>query len=277
MKSLLWLKPYLLRHKRILFFGLLTVIGSNLFTIAQPMFLGRAVDELKNGIETQTIITSDIILWAGLIVGFSLVAGFFTFLTRQTIIVTSRHIEYDLRNDFLSHLQKLSHSYFQNTPTGDLMAHATNDISSVRNVVGPGIMYPSDTIITLLFVLVMMFMNDWQLTLLSLIPMPLVSFAVYRLGKLIHRKFTERQEKFSALTTRAQEILSGVRVVRAYVREEYEENRFRTLSWDYLKKNLVLAQFQSIMWPLMFILIGFSLIITIYVGGLKVIDGKITI
>ena len=277
MKSLLWLKPYLLRHKRILFFGLLTVIGSNLFTIAQPMFLGRAVDELKNGIETQTIITSDIILWAGLIVGFSLVAGFFTFLTRQTIIVTSRHIEYDLRNDFLSHLQKLSHSYFQNTPTGDLMAHATNDISSVRNVVGPGIMYPSDTIITLLFVLVMMFMNDWQLTLLSLIPMPLVSFAVYRLGKLIHRKFTERQEQFSALTTRAQEILSGVRVVRAYVREEYEENRFRTLSWDYLKKNLVLAQFQSIMWPLMFILIGFSLIITIYVGGLKVIDGKITI
>jgi ATP-binding cassette, subfamily B, multidrug efflux pump len=277
MKSLLRLKPYILRYKKILFWGLLTVIGSNIFTVVQPMFLGKAVDELKHGIETRTLVSSDLLVWAGLIVGFSLVAGFFTFLTRQTIIVISRHIEFDLRNDFLAHLQKLSYSYFQNTPTGDLMAHATNDISSVRNVVGPGIMYPSDTLMTLTFVLIMMFMNDWQLTLLTLIPMPLVSFAVYRLGKLINKKFTERQEQFSALTTRAQETLSGVRVVRAYVREEYEEKRFHALSWDYLKKNLVLAQVQSIMWPLMFVLVGLSLVIAIYGGGLKVIEGRMTI
>jgi len=241
------------------------------------MFLGKAVDELKRGIESRTFVSNDLMMWAGLIVGFSLVAGVFTFLTRQTIIVTSRHIEFDLRNDLLSHLQKLSYSYFQNKPTGDLMAHATNDISAVRNVVGPGIMYPSDTFMTLTFVLIMMFMNDWQLTLLVLIPMPFVSFIVYRIGKFINKIFTDRQEQFSLLTTRAQETLSGVRIVKAYVREEYEEERFRKLSWEYLKKNLILAQVQSIMWPLMFVLVGLSLVITIYFGGLKVIDGRMTI
>jgi len=277
MRPLLRLKPYLLRYKKTLFLGLLTVIGSNAFTVAQPLFLGEAVDALKRGIESHTYISSDIVMWAALIVGFSFVASIFTYLTRQTIIVVSRHIEYDLRNDLLSHLQKLSYSYFQNKPTGDLMAHATNDISAVRNVVGPGIMYPSDTITTLIFVLIMMFTRDWQLTLLALIPMPFVSFVVYRLGKRINKIFMERQKQFSLLTTRAQETLSGVRVIRAYVRETYEEERFRKLSREYLKINLILAKVQSIMWPLMFILVGFSLIITIFFGGLKVIDGRMTI
>jgi len=277
MRPLVRLKPYLLRYKKILLFGLLTVIGSNAFTAVQPMFLGKAVDELKRGIESGTFVSSDLLMWAGLIVGFSLVAGLFTFLTRQTIIVASRHIEFDLRNDLLSHLQKLSYSYFQNKPTGDLMAHATNDISAVRNAVGPGIMYPSDTFMTLSFVLIMMFMTDWQLTLLVLIPMPFVSYVVYYLGKLVNKIFTDRQEQFSLLTTRAQETLSGVRIIKAYVREEYEEERFSKLSWDYLKKNLVLAKVQSIMWPMMFVLVGLSLVIAIYFGGLKVINQQMTI
>jgi ATP-binding cassette, subfamily B, multidrug efflux pump len=277
MRPLLRLKPYLLRYKKTLLLGLLTVIGSNVFTIVQPMFLGKAVDELKRGIELHTLVSGDLLMWAGFIVGFALIAGTFTFLTRQTIIVVSRHIEYDLRNDFLSHLQKLSYSYFQNKPTGDLMAHATNDISAVRNVLGPGIMYPSDTIITLTFVLFMMFISNWRLTLLALIPMPFVSLTIYKLSKLINKIFTARQEQFSLLTTRAQETLSGIRVVRAYVREKYEEEQFRKLSFEYLKKNLVLAKVQSIIWPLMFILVGFSLVITIYFGGLEVINGKMTI
>ena len=155
--------------------------------------------------------------YACLVVGFSLVAGTFTFLTRQTIIVVSRRVEYDLRNDFLGHIQKLPLSYFQNTPTGDLMAHATNDIGAVRNVLGPGIMYPTDTFMTFTMVLCVMFYRDWQLTLLALIPLPFVSLAVYRLGKIVHQKFEERQEQYSELTTRAQENLSGIRVVKAYV------------------------------------------------------------
>ncbi|MBP1657767.1 MAG: ABC-type multidrug transport system component, partial [Bacteroidetes bacterium] len=129
-----------------------------------------------------------------------------------------------LRNDFLAHIQKLSISFFQNTPTGDLMAHATNDIGAVRNALGPGIMYPADTVVTFVMVLAMMLSLDWQLTLLGLVPMPFVSFIVFRLGKLVHRKFEERQRKYSELTTRAQENLSGIRVVKSYVREQSDSS-----------------------------------------------------
>ncbi|MBI3788455.1 MAG: ABC transporter ATP-binding protein [Ignavibacteriales bacterium] len=277
MRALLKLKPYLLKYQKTLIFGLLTVVGSNIFSVAQPYFLGRAIDDLKTGIESGKIFSDDFLKWAGLIVGFTLVSGIFTFLTRQTIIVVSRHIEFDLRNDLLEHLQKLSYSYFQNKPTGDLMAHATNDISSVRNVLGPGIMYPSDTVMTFTMVLTMMLVQDWQLTLIALIPLPLVSIIVYRLGKSIHNKFTERQEQFSLLTTRAQENLSGIRVIKSYVREDFEIDRFASLSWEYLKKNLVLAKIQSLLWPLMFLLVGFSIVLTIYFGGLQVINRQITV
>lgn len=277
MKPLLQLRPYLARYKRTLLWGLATVVCSNLFTVAQPQFVGRAVDALKIGLEERSLDGSSLLFWAAAIVLFSLIAGTFTFLTRQTIIVVSRHIEYDLRNDFLAHIQKLSLSYFQNTPTGDLMAHATNDISAVRNCLGPGIMYPADTLMTFTMALSIMLYTDWQLTLLAMIPLPLVSYAVYRLGKIVHQKFEERQEQYSMLTTRAQESLSGIRVVKAYVREAYEIGLFRTLSWEYLKKNLVLARAQSIMWPLMFLLVGFSLVIALYAGGLKVINSELSI
>ena len=277
MRPLLRLKPYLWKYRKTLLWGLLTVVGSNVFTVVQPQLIGFAIDKLKIGIESKQIDGPGLLLYAGLVVTLSFIAGFFTFLTRQTIIVISRHIEFDLRNDFLSHIQKLSLSYFQNTPTGDLMAHATNDISAVRNVLCPGIMYPTDTLMTFTMVLALMLWNDWKLTLLALIPLPLVSYAVYRLGKIVHEKFEDRQRQFSLLTTRAQENLSGIRIVKAYVRELYEIERFRSLSWEYLKKNLVLARAQSIMWPLMFLLVGCSLVITLYVGGLQVIDGKISI
>ncbi|MEX1274438.1 MAG: ABC transporter ATP-binding protein [Bacteroidota bacterium] len=277
MKPLLRLKPYLLRYKKTLSWGVVTVIASNIFTVVQPWFLGQAVDDLKRSIDTNTLFLSDFVMWAGLIVGFSAIAGVFTFLTRQTIIVTSRHIEFDLRNDFLAHLQKLHYPYFQNTPTGDLMAHATNDIGAVRNVLGPGIMYPSDTLMTFTMVLTLMMITDWSLTLLALIPLPLVSIVVYLLGNSIHAKSMERQEKFSILTTRAQENLSGIRVIKSYVRELYETDRFSELSRDYLKKNLVLARVQSLMWPLMFLLVGFSIVITIYFGGLRVMAGELSI
>ena len=277
MKPLLRLKPYLLRYKRTLLWGVITVIVSNLFTVVQPMFLGRAIDSLKSGIDNHAYVAGDLFRWALIIVGFSIVAGVFTFLTRQTIIVISRHIEFDLRNDLLAHLQKLSYSYFQNTPTGDLMAHATNDIGSVRNVLGPGIMYPTDTLLTFSMVLILMLVRDWQLTLLALIPLPFASIAVYTLGKTVHKKSLERQAQFSLLTTRAQENLSGIRVIKSYVREEFEIAQFSKISWDYLKKNLVLARIQSLMWPLMFVIIGCSIIITLYSGGLRVMDGRLTI
>jgi ATP-binding cassette subfamily B protein len=271
------LRPYLARYRTTLLWGLLTVVMSNLFNVALPLFVGRAIDQLKTGLQTGVLDTGGVLTYAFLVVGFSLVAGIFTFLTRQTIIVVSRHVEFDLRNDFLSHIQKLSLAYFQTTPTGELMALATNDISAVRNALGPGIMYPTDTLMTFIMVLAVMLYADWQLTLLALIPLPFVSVAVYQLGKLVHKKFEERQAQYSALTTRAQENLSGIRVIKTYVREEHETALFRDMSWDYLKKNLVLARVQSIMWPLMFLLIGFSLVITLYYGGSRVMDGRLTI
>ncbi len=277
MKPLLRLLPYLSKYKKTLFLGLLAIVGSNIFTVIQPHFIGKAIDKLKQGITTQNLNPVELFHYAALIVGFTLIAGVLSFLTRQTIIVVSRRIEYDIRNDFLSHIQKLSFSYFQNTPTGDLMAHATNDIGAVRNTLGPGIMYPTDTFVTFVMVLTMMLLKDWQLTLLVLIPLPLVSFAVYKLGKLINLKFQERQEQYSKLTTRAQESLSGIRVIKAYVRENFEIESFRNISWEYLKKNLVLARIQSVIWPAMFTLVGVSLVITIYFGGLKVIDEKLSI
>lgn len=277
MKSLLRLIPFLAKYRKTLAWGLLTVVMSNLFTVVQPLLVGWAIDALKKGLMERSINEAGILGYAGLIVGFSLVAGFFTFLTRQTIIVVSRHVEFDLRNVFLEHIQKLPLAYFQRTPTGDLMAHATNDIGAVRNALGPGIMYPTDTLMTFIMIITVMMMKDWQLTLFALLPLPFVSFAVYRLGKLVHLKFEERQRQYSELTTRAQENLSGIRVIKAYVRERYEIGIFRAMSWEYLKKNLVLARVQSIMWPLMFLLVGFSLVITLYVGGLRVIDGRLTI
>jgi ATP-binding cassette, subfamily B, multidrug efflux pump len=277
MKSLLRLIPYLTKYRKTLLLGLFAIICSNVFTVIQPHFIGVAIDRLKIGLEAHTLVETDLIYYACLIVGFTVIAGIFSYATRQTIIVVSRHIEFDLRNNFLAHIQKLSHSYFQNTPTGDLMAHATNDIGAVRNAVGPGIMYPADTVVTFTMVLTMMLIKDVRLTLLTLIPLPFVSFAVYKLGKMINVKFQERQEQFSKLTTRAQENLSGIRVVKAYVREKYETDRFREMSWEYLKKNLTLAKYQSIIWPAMFLLVGISLVITIYYGGIQVIDKKVSI
>lgn len=277
MKSLLRLWPYLLKYKKTLLAGLIAVAISNVFSVFQPILQGRAIDTLKHGIETGSIDTLGLLGYAGLILAFSICAGFFMFLTRQTIIVTSWKIQYDLRNDFLRHIQRLDLHYFQNTPTGDLMAHATNDISAVRNVVGPGIMYPLDTSMTLAMVLIVIFSLDWKLTLIALIPLPLVSFAMYRLGKSVHQRFEERQAQYSALTTRAQENLSGIRVVKAYVREAYETDLFHTMSWTYLKKNMQLAKVQSLMWPLMFLLISLSLLLTLYFGGLRVIKGEFSI
>lgn len=277
MKPLLRLLPFLARYKTTLLWGLLTVIISNLFTVAQPIFIGHSIDLLKEGLESRVLQWYHLLGYAGLVVGFSAIGGAFTFLTRQTIIVVSRKVEYDLRNEFLAHIQKLSLPYFQRTPTGDLMAHATNDISAVRNALGPGIMYPIDTLMTFIMVLAIMLYKDPALTALALIPLPFVSYAVYTIGRLVHARFEERQQQYSELTTRAQENLSGMRVIKAYVREAHEIGQFHRMSWEYLKKNLVLARVQSIMWPLMFLLVGFSIVITLYYGGLQVINGTMSL
>jgi ATP-binding cassette subfamily B protein len=234
---------------------------------------------MKDSIDTlQKNATSQILLQYGLmIVGASLFAGIFRFMIRQTIIVVSREIEYDLRGDFWKHIQRLPLRYFQNNSTGNIMAHATNDINAVRMFLGPSVMYSTDTSVRLIMVLALMLSLNVSLTIFALLPLPLLSVLVYKVGKLIHSKFTKIQEKFAQLTTLAQENFSGIRVIKSYVREENEMKRYAEHSQDYLKKNMNLVKTQAIIMPILFLITGLSIIIVIWLGGTKVINNELTL
>jgi ATP-binding cassette subfamily B protein len=272
MSSLRRLAPYLLKYKWRLIWGLIAITVSNVFSVAIPRFVGGTIDRLgKGGIDADGLLTQALI-----IVGLSIGSGLFLFLTRQTIIVMSRLVEYDLRNDFLKHVQSLSMGYFNNTPTGDIMALATNDISAIREFAGPALMYTANTVTTFLFALVMMLTLSLKITVLALLPLPLVSWSVYRLGKQIHVLFGQVQSQYADLTSRAQENLSGVRVVRAYVREAYGMNVFSQMSQLYKERNIKLVKIQALMMPAMMVLIGLSMVIVLGVGGYEVSQGRST-
>jgi len=198
-------------------------------------------------------------------------------MIRQTIIVVSREIEFDLRGDFWKHIQLLPMRYFQNTSTGNIMAHATNDINAIRMFIGPAVMYSIDTSVRLIMVLILMLSLNTSLTIYALLPLPLLSVLVYKVGKLIHSKFTVIQEKFATLTTLAQENFSGIRVIKSYVREESEMKRYAEHSQDYLKKNMNLVKTQAMIMPILFLITGLSIIIVIWLGGTKVINGELTL
>lgn len=273
MKSLRKIYPYIRRYRGRLILGLAFITLSNVFSVTIPRFIGRTVDGLNSG----TITHEELLAKALIILGLSLGSGVFLYLTRQTIIVLSRLVEYDLRNDFMRHVQTLPMGYYTSTPTGDIMALATNDISAIREFVGPALMYSANTITTFSFSLVMMLTLSVKVTLLALLPLPLVSYAVYRIGKKIHVLFGTVQGQYADMTSHAQENFSGVRVVRAYVREQYAHGAFGRLSDLYRVKNLELTKVQAAMIPAMTVLIGMSMIIVLIVGGRDVMQGKQTI
>jgi len=272
MKNLYTLKKYFVRYKKKLLFGMLFIILSNLGTVYVPLFLKDAINGLQNNITTEKLLT-----YALLIIGSSAFAGLFRFLIRQTIIVVSREIEFDLRSDFWKHIQKLPLRYFQNNSTGNVMAHATNDISAVRMFLGPAVMYSLDTSVRLSIVIGIMLSLNVSLTLYSLLPLPLLSYLVYKVGKIIHYKFTKIQEKFSDLTTKAQENFSGIRVIKSYVREENEIKNFNEMSKEYLKNNMNLVKTQALFQPLLFLITGLSVVIIIWIGGMKVINNQMNL
>jgi len=250
----------------------LFILLSNAGAVYIPVILKDSIDSLLEGVKSSQLLT-----YAGLIVGTSLISGIFRFLIRQTIIVVSREIEYDLRYDFWHHIQRLPLRYFQNTSTGNLMAHATNDINAVRSFIGPAVMYSIDTSIRLLIVLGVMISLNLSLTIYSLIPLPLLSVLVYKVGKIIHEKYTLIQEKFSDLTTKAQENFSGIRVIKSYVRELNEIKEFGKLSREYLERNMSMIRIQSLIHPILFLITGISTIIVIWAGGTMVINGEMTL
>ena len=272
MRNLYKLKKYFARYKKKLLLGILFIILSNLGTVYVPLLLKDSIDALNRDVSTGLLFQYGL-----MIVGAALFAGIFRFMIRETIIVVSREIEYDLRRDFWEHIQRLPLRYFQNTSTGNIMAHATNDINAVRMFLGPSVMYSIDTTVRLTLVLSIMFSLNVSLTLYVLLPLPLLSILVYKVGKVIHDKFTIIQEKYSDLTTMAQENFSGIRVVKSYVREQNEMDRYAEESQDYLKKKMNLVRTQALIMPLLILITGISIIIVIWIGGVKIINNELTL
>jgi ATP-binding cassette, subfamily B, multidrug efflux pump len=272
MKSLYTLKPYIMRHRWLLAMGFVAIVLSNAFEVLVPLIIREAIDGLSEGATIGQYLD-----YGGMVIGVVILSGIFSFFTRQTIIVASRKIEYELRNDFYQHLQRLSVSFYNDTTTGDLMAHATNDINQVRNFLGPGIMYSTSTLIGFVIILGIMLSINPVLTVLALLPLPLISLIVFYIGGIVHRKTIRIQEQFSDITTRAQENLSGIRVIKAFTREQFEIEQFKVLGKEYFRRNMSLIRVQAFTRPLLYLLVGISLIVVLWYGGMRVIDGTMTI
>lgn len=266
------LNKYFAKYKKLLLLGILFIIISDATQIYIPILLRDSIDSIKNEINYDKILN-----YALMILGFAIVSGFFRFLIRETVIVVSRKIEYDLRQVFWEHLQKLSMRFFANSSTGNLMAHATNDIHAVRMYLGPAVMYSLDTVTKFIIIIGFMLSINPLLTLYTLLPLPFLTFFVYKLSKKIHKKFTKIQEKFAEITTKVQENLSGIRVIKSYVREKYEMGSFNKLNNDYLERNMDKIKIQAFFQPLLFTIAGIAVIIVIWAGGSMVIEGIMTL
>ena len=272
MNKLSALNKYFKRYKGKLAAGVIFILASNAFQVYIPLLLRDAIDTIKGNIDSFAIFNYSL-----LIIGAAIFSGIFRFLIRETIIVVSREIEYDLRQDFWAHIQRLPLRFFQNNSTGNLMAHATNDISAVRMFVGPAVMYSTDTVTKFVIVLFIISSISLPLTIYAILPLPVLSYFIYILSKKIHRRFTLIQEKFSELTIKAQENFSGIRIIKSYAREESEIEEFRKLSEEYLHRNMDKVRIQAWFMPLLFLITGLSIILTIWLGGGMVIEKTITL
>ncbi|MBL7999106.1 MAG: ABC transporter ATP-binding protein, partial [Candidatus Kapabacteria bacterium] len=208
---------------------------------------------------------------------FTIGSGFFMFLTRKTIIVASRKIEYDVRKDFLHSIEQQSASFFTRRSTGALMAHATNDIAAVREFIGPAVMYSANTITTFCFAMTLMLRLNPTLTLYTILPLPLIALLTFRIGKKVNIAYKNVQQQYEMLTTVAQESFSGVRVIRGYAREESEATAFAASGEEYVSRNMVLARIQSMSMPAMMVLVGCTQIIILILGGFFVMHGNATV
>lgn len=252
--------------------GLVSVVATTVVTLAGPWVLKVAIDDLQAGVTGQKLR-----LYAAALVGVAAVGGIFRFLMRRVIIGVSRAIEYDLRNAFFAHLQRMPQAYFLSHRTGDLMSRATNDLSAVRMLVGPAVMYAAGTGLTFVIALVMMAAMNLRLTLVALIPLPIVTLAVRYFGSAIHDRFEAIQAQLSDLSAVTQEALAGVRVVRAYGQEGVEIERFRRANQEYVDRNRVLVRLQGLFYPSMSFFMGVSAIMVIWLGGRDVVNGRMSV
>ena len=264
--------PYLAKYKKKLFLGLFFVMMTNLVGAAMPLVIRNAVDHIEKHADMATL------SWYSLgILAVALLEGVFLYAMRQTLIVVSRYVEYELRNDFFRHLQRMSLRFFHQHPTGDLMARATNDLNAIRSLVGPALMYFCNTSMLLLWTIGVMLYMSPGLTLWALLPLPVTGFFVYKMIGRIHSIYRAVQEKYSDITTLTQENISGIRVVKSYIQEDFEKQRFALLNKDYISQNLSMAKIRGLLWAGTGLFSGIGVLLVLWVGGLYVVEGQLTI
>jgi ATP-binding cassette subfamily B protein len=266
------LLAYILRYRRAFLLGLICSIVTTVVTLLAPVVLQHAIDDLS-----LDVTRAKLLLYGALLLGIGVIGGVFRFWTRRILIGASRDLEYDLRNDFFAHLQRLPPSYFHTHRTGDLMSRATNDLNAVRMMIGPSVMYSANTLLTFASALAMMLAIDARLTLLSLIPLPFVSVSVKMFGDAIHRRFEQIQAQLSEVSAVAQEALAGVRVVRAYRQEPFETTRFELANAEYLRRNRRLIVIQGFFFPSMSLFLGLGSMLVLWLGSREVITERITL
>ncbi|OZI10058.1 ABC transporter [Siphonobacter sp. BAB-5385] len=289
MKSLAYLNKYLWKYKGTLFLGTLFTIISNLFGIIPAQIVRHSLDLVKetldlyflfDGTKVQANIYQDfsynILIYGLLILAMALLKGIFLFLVRQTLIVMSRLIEYDLKNEIYNHYQTLPLSFYRRHNTGDLMARISEDVSKVRMYVGPSIMYGLNLITLFIMVISYMVSVSPHLTFYVLLPLPILSISIFFVSSVMNKRSEEIQRNLSQLSTNAQEAFSGIRVLKAYVQETFSTRQFEKQSESYRNKSLSLTKVDSMFTPLIFVLVGLSNILCVYVGGQEVIAGRLT-
>jgi ATP-binding cassette subfamily B multidrug efflux pump len=271
-KNLSPLFPYLRKYQLTFWIGALFVVCNNGIWILFPLVIHRAIDDLNLGVTRHKLLTYSALLLA--------VAGtkaIFQFLTRWILIGVSREIEFDLRNDLFTHLERLSYSFYQRTRTGDIMARATNDLNAVRMLAGPGIMYSANTVVFTAGALVFMLSISPRLTLFAFLPLPVVSIVVQHFGRKIHERFERIQAMFSNISAKAQENFSGARLIRAYVQEQAEIESFERENTEYIARSLKLVRLMGMLWPTLETLLGVAIVIVLWIGGREVLLHRISV
>jgi len=269
-QSLRTVRKYLWRYRAGLAIGGVCLVLKDLAQAGQPLLIRAAVDSFRGA-------PGAFVRFILYLIGLALFKGIFQYWMRVIIIGISRDIEFDLRNDLFAHLVRLSPDYYARTRTGDIMARATNDLNAVRMMLGPGVMYWFETSLTFLLAIVIMVSVDWRLAILAILPAPAVSFAVIFFGRRIHERFERIQGMFSDISSRVQENLSGVRMIRAFVQEQAEMRRFEELNRAYIKENIKLVRLQGLFEPLLEALIGMTFLVVLWAGGGQVLAGRISL
>lgn len=275
MNALKTLNPYFWKHRTLLFWGFLFIIASNFFNIYKVQFVGRSVDEIAQG--GHMGFNEQVLIYVGIIVGSSILTGFFTFMMRQTIIVASRRIEFELKNQIYQHYQQLSLTDYKSTTVGDLMNRLSEDVVAVRMYLGPGVMYVVNLLILLLITSIYMVNTDVQMTLWTLIPLPILSFVIYKVSSIINRKSKVMQKSQSAISTFVQDSFSGIRVVKYFAKEKYITNQYTKKVTDYQGRALDLAKTEAYFFTIILFVIGLLNVVILLVGGTKYLNGEISV